>query len=519
MIEVIKQSGSGSGGITSLNGLTASTQFLAAGTSGTDFAISSSVDTNTFNLPTASAINRGALSAADWTTFNSKGNGTVTSVQALTLGTTGTDLSSSVANGSTVPVITLNVPTASAINRGALSSADWTTFNGKQATLVSGTNIKTINSSSILGSGNLVVAAAPSGVSGAVQFSDGSALASDATNFFWDNANDRLGLGTNTPLGILHLKTAAATTRMVIDGAAAQNKIITYRTNGLQRFGLYTDNTAESGSNVGSDFKIRAYSDAGSLLTTPLFIKRSTGNIGINTTTAISAKLNIAGSGATNATKSIFIQNSATTETFSISDSGIGLISNSLGINGGVGGSTYLGQTMRLAVNDFSRFGDIRIGGGFGSTIGYIQSDGTNAIEFSSAQIKFCNGWVAQTNVLKIGTTLERGRIEINTLSNYRGILIQADAAQVVPLVEFKNNANTVLSYIAAKGEFYFGSGTVSASAAIQADSTTQGFLPPRMTTVQKNAIVTPAAGLMVYDTTLAKLCVYTTAWETITSV
>ena len=57
--------------------------------------------------------------------------GTVTSVAALTLGTTGTDLSSTVANGTTTPVITLNVPTASATNRGALSSADWTTFNNK----------------------------------------------------------------------------------------------------------------------------------------------------------------------------------------------------------------------------------------------------------------------------------------------------------------------------------------------------------------------------------------------------
>lgn len=57
--------------------------------------------------------------------------GTVTSVAELTLGTTGTDLSSTVANGTTTPVITLNVPTASATNRGALSSADWTTFNNK----------------------------------------------------------------------------------------------------------------------------------------------------------------------------------------------------------------------------------------------------------------------------------------------------------------------------------------------------------------------------------------------------
>jgi hypothetical protein len=49
-------------------------------------------------------------------------------------------------------------------------------------------------------------------------------------------------------------------------------------------------------------------------------------------------------------------------------------------------------------------------------------------------------------------------------------------------------------------------------------DSTNQGFLPPRMTTTEKNAIATPAAGLVVYDTTLNKLCVYTTAWQTITS-
>jgi hypothetical protein len=55
--------------------------------------------------------------------------GTVTSVSALTLGTTGTDLSSTVATGTTTPAITLNVPTASATNRGALSSTDWSNFN------------------------------------------------------------------------------------------------------------------------------------------------------------------------------------------------------------------------------------------------------------------------------------------------------------------------------------------------------------------------------------------------------
>ncbi len=57
------------------------------------------------------------------------------------------------------------------------------------------------------------------------------------------------------------------------------------------------------------------------------------------------------------------------------------------------------------------------------------------------------------------------------------------------------------------------------ASAILQADSTSQGFLPPRMTTTQKAAIASPAEGLTVYDTTLHKLCVFTgSVWETVTS-
>ena len=65
----------------------------------------------------------------------SSATGTVTSVAALTLGTSGTDLSSTVATATSTPVITLNVPTASALNRGALSATDWSTFNGKESTL------------------------------------------------------------------------------------------------------------------------------------------------------------------------------------------------------------------------------------------------------------------------------------------------------------------------------------------------------------------------------------------------
>jgi hypothetical protein len=110
-------------------------------------------------MSSADGTTNGYLLASDWLIFNAKFNtpsgttlqylrgdgslatfptitsGTVTSVAALTLGTTGTDLSSTVATGTTTPVITLNVPTASAANRGALSAADWATFNAKQDAL------------------------------------------------------------------------------------------------------------------------------------------------------------------------------------------------------------------------------------------------------------------------------------------------------------------------------------------------------------------------------------------------
>jgi hypothetical protein len=86
-----------SSGVSSINGLTKQTQYLAVGTSGTDFAINSATDTHTFNLPTASATNRGALSSTDWSTFNGKQN-------QITLTTTGTGAATFVAD-------ILNIPT------------------------------------------------------------------------------------------------------------------------------------------------------------------------------------------------------------------------------------------------------------------------------------------------------------------------------------------------------------------------------------------------------------------------
>jgi hypothetical protein len=127
--------------------------------------------------------------------------GTVTSVAALTLGTTGTDLSSTVANGTTTPVITLQVPTASATNRGALSAADWTTFNNKgtgTVTSVAATvpSVLSITGSPITSSGTLAI-----GYSGtALPVANGGTGATTIAEAFSDLTPLTLTTASATPL-------------------------------------------------------------------------------------------------------------------------------------------------------------------------------------------------------------------------------------------------------------------------------------------------------------------------------
>jgi hypothetical protein len=73
ILTVTQQAGIMAGtGITAINSLTGAVQTIGIGTTGTDFAVVSSGTSHTFNLPTASASNRGALSTADWSKFDGK---------------------------------------------------------------------------------------------------------------------------------------------------------------------------------------------------------------------------------------------------------------------------------------------------------------------------------------------------------------------------------------------------------------------------------------------------------------
>jgi hypothetical protein len=103
---------------------------------------------------------------------------------------------------------------------------------------------------------------------------------------------------------------------------------------------------------------------------------------------------------------------------------------------------------------------------------------------------------------------------ETNAIARINGMRSTADNSGALDFLT--NNAGGGLTErmrITAAGNIGMATLTPDASAQLDITSTTRGFLPPRMTTTQRDAISSPAAGLVIYNTTTSKLQVYTTAW------
>jgi hypothetical protein len=377
------------------------------------------------------------------------------------------------------------------------------------------------------------------GTSSPLQLSTTSIQFGSSTGLFWNNTTSRLGLGTNSPLGVLHLKTTGATTRLLLDGDAAQSKIITYRTAGLQRFGLYTNNTAESGANAGSDFAIRAYSDAGTLLSTPIFIKRSTGNVGIGTTTPV-GKLDVFNAialvaGATNPRlfNVAYTINNSGVQTGTLT--GIFLNATETALNGmshnlmdlQVGGvSRFLvsrtGQASlsSLTTTDFIRgrlvspsgiqlledtaggtFNRLQLGGTT-NAFPSIKRNGT-AIDFRLAD----DSAACDINANKFLVASNNGMAYDGTIGAVIGHVGASGGSGWN--VAFADSDNAIVKYgligqtgFAIRDTGAVGTVSKNSTAIMDLQSTTKGFLMPRMTYAQMKAISTPATGLQIYNTT-----------------
>jgi len=261
-IPILNQSTTGTssnvtGTVAILNGGTGATTASGARTNLGATTVGSSLFTLT-NPSTISFLRINAdnsVSALDAPTFRTAigaGTGTVTSVAALTLGTTGTDLSSSVATGTTTPVITLNVPTASATNRGVLSSTDWTTFNNKGTGTVTSASVVSANgfngsvatstttpaitlSTSVTGilKGNgTAISAATAGTDYIASEADGI-VGNEVTDATASGGLSRSGSGTSLAPYTLGISNTGVATGMIADNAVTFAKIQTIPTQTL----------------------------------------------------------------------------------------------------------------------------------------------------------------------------------------------------------------------------------------------------------------------------------------------
>ena len=410
-----------SGGVTSLNGLTANTQYLAVGTTGTDFNISSVSETHTFNLPTASATNRGALSTTDWTAFNGK---------------------------FTLPALT----------------------------------------------------------SGSVLFSNGTTIAQDNANFFFDDTNNRLGIGTNVPSSSFDLIGNQLITFADIinmdNGVAAFN----IKNNTFSKFNIVYDATQirlnifgtttqglriQSGSNTnistvggggmtltspGNNFTINGGSLFFNVNNTTLMKIVSTGNILVGTTTDNGGKLQIKAGGALSTDIALRVRNSADTADL--------MTVNGVGTSVTIGSSTDFYVNSNDTLTGVGRFAIVNASGSSGP-VGYL---------------------------IRAAGVGEVGRLVTSTAS---GNLIIQNSWSPYGMEFNTSGANTRMFISGGLGNIGIGTTTPVASAKLQVESTTQGFLPPRMTTTQRDAIATPATGLQVYNTTLGTQDFYNgTSWN-----
>lgn len=168
---------------------------------------------------------------------------------------------------------------------------------------------------------------------------------------------------------------------------------------------------------------------------------------------------------------------------------------------GNVGINTTTDAGIRLDVNGTARVsstlavgGPLQTGGsGFGNTMLSIQSS------YPCFILSSLSGTPS-----KVGFNLDSSKLyfseETNNTTAY-GHRLMADT-KLGGLVVLNNTATGSVA-------------SLNASAVLQADSTTRGFLPPRMTNAQRAAIASPAVGLIVYCTDATEgLYVYkSTGW------
>jgi len=143
--------------------------------------------------------------------------------------------------------------------------------------------------------------------------SNGAESGSNVGTDFWISRFSDAGAGLSTPLvisrstgqttleslavsgasafsglsssGDITVSRASGNPSLLLNGISGSQRALYLTTSGSERWRVGASTAAEAGSNVGSDFFISRYSDAGSGLSTPVAISRSTGRVTLSLVT------------------------------------------------------------------------------------------------------------------------------------------------------------------------------------------------------------------------------------------
>jgi len=346
----------------------------------------------------------------------------------------------------------------------------------------------------ISASASLAVGTTPitSGTVGRVLFEGTGNVLQESANITWNNTT-----GAFNVIGLVNAKsTATQTSSLIVEGTTGVNSgnagFALKTGTGYQPIFFAADSLAGQGvagfgiySGISIPFGIQTGAGNGSL-----FI-HSNGNIGIGTNYINAGyKLDVNGISRVNGSLVLGTYGSGTGVFWDNSTNNLGIGNTSPGQKLDILGTnivaTKIKSTTNTGASSYQAFNDVNNSyefGMWGSTRGgYGAINSGNAYLYGSIDLAI--------------TSLSNIKFGVGSTPNER------------------------MRIVGSTGNVLIGTTTDVASSKLTIESTTQGFLPPRMTTTQKNAIASPASGLVVYDTTLGKLCVRgASAWETITSV
>jgi hypothetical protein len=372
------------------------------------------------------------------------------------------------------------------------------------------------------------------GANGQVSFWDGANSQSGDNDLFWDNTNKRLGVGTITPSVPLEVNgqtfISAGTNTNATVPLLVRNTIA-YGTGGIfNQFLQYWQNAGTTIMSLRADGSLTVVGNTrvnslrldgnGTNTTTSVMLSRQgqsgtglsflsgntiaftsnaiermritdLGNILINTTTDAGFRLDVNGTARVtstiqassffiNATTLIGISSPATAIRISTNDNGANIIANNVPFFTFANNNTAINRT-----SGTGKWFEVT------SFVSFAPTSGTCTMDWMSVSptINQTGGANGITRGLFINPTL-------TSAADWRAIEV-------------------------SNGGAYINTTSVQASAILQADSTTKGFLPPRMTETQRLAIASPAVGLMVYQTDATEgLYVNTsTGWKSLTMV